>query len=188
MKRSNFGWRTVFAFSAAVLIFGFGVVSVIPAQAAPPAKAPQDVNVTNTSLPVTGSVAVTGNVGTLLPARPFATSVDIAGGGDPLRVVGPLTGTLGLGAITITNFDNIDVQVEIQAVIVNPGTTCETSTVIGGSFPNVNVLVEAHKTMHLTYPTPLTFQPLLGNTCVGLSVNTVHTNAVSIAVNGSVQP
>lgn len=188
MKRSNFGFRTMFAFGLATLIIGVGVATVIPARAAPPAKAAQDVNVTNTPLPVTGSVDVTGNVGTLLPARPFAATVFIPGGGDFRRVVGPLTGTLGLGAVTITNFDDVDVQVEIQAVLVTPGTTCETSTVTGGSIPNVMAIVEAHKTLHLTYPTPLTFQPLDGNTCVGLSVNSIHTNNVMFAVNGSVQP
>jgi hypothetical protein len=179
----------VFAVSSATLIFGLGVATVVPAQAAPPA---QQVTVSNTPLPVTVGntpLPVAGTVGAepQLPAHPFTATVFIDGSDGP-RLVGPLVGTLGLGSVTITNFDSVPVQVEVQAAVVVPGATCETSTQTGGSFPDSHFLVDARQTLHASYPTPMVFQPLGGNTCVKLSVNTIHTNAVLIAVNGSVQP
>jgi hypothetical protein len=187
MKRSNLGWRTVSAVGLATLIFGLGIAVVIPARAAPGggAGAPnQDVTVTNTPLPVTGTVGAQP----LLPARPFTATVFIDGGDGP-QLVGPFVGTLGVGAITITNFDSsVPVQVEVQAVLVTGGTTCQTATPAGGSIPDSHFLVDARQTVHATYPTPMVFSPLGGNTCVQLSVNTTHTGTVMIAVNGSVQP
>jgi hypothetical protein len=102
--------------------------------------------------------------------------------------IGPGTGVLGIGSITLTNFDNTAQQVFIF-VPVYSGAGCGSggSAIIGGTTPQMTVYVQPYSTLHLTYPTPYVVNPYAGNTCIAAEVTTLlHGGSVTMDVNGVV--
>jgi len=199
MRRGGFGilgWKSVLATVSIGVGVWLAASAVIPARAAPPPGAGNTVTVANTPLPVTGTVTIAGTTtvsGSVaaspgLPANPFSSTVSIFPDRETPVVVGPFTGTLGLGSIGVTNFDSsATVQVHISAVVVSGGTSCETATVLGGATPELDVLVPPRQTLQLPYPTPFVFAPLTGGTCVGVSVTSLRSSLVEVFLTGSVQ-
>lgn len=102
--------------------------------------------------------------------------------------VGPGTGILGVTSLTLTNFDNGPQQVFIFVPqYSSAGCGAGGSSVIGGAQPQMTVYVQPQSTLHLTYPTPLVYNPYLGNTCIAAEVTTLlHGGSVTIDVNGVV--
>ena len=104
------------------------------------------------------------------------------------KSIGPGTGILGVTSITLTNFDAQPQQVFIFVPIFSGG-GCGTggSNIVGGTEPQMTVYVQPQQTLHLTYPTPLVFNPFQNITCVAAEVTTLlHGGSVEIDVNGVV--
>lgn len=155
-------------------------------------KGPVDVNVLNTpsvsvvNIPSVNvvnspSVSVLSTVKTTeqLPSRPFQRSVVGAG----YRTMGPGEGgTLGVTAITLTNFSAVLQQVFVFAPVLGGGQSCGSTNVIGGSAPRFIVLVPPSQTLHLTYPTALVFGAVGGQSCVAFQGG----DNMDISVNGFV--
>ena len=103
--------------------------------------------------------------------------------------IGPGTGILGVTSITLTNFDNVEQQVFIFVPIYS-GAGCGaggSSSIIGGTTPQMTVYVQPHQTLHMPYPTPLAINPYAGNTCIAAEVTTLlHGGSVTMDVNGVV--
>lgn len=56
---------------------------------------------------------------------------------------------------------------------------------IGGSSPKLQVYVQPLSTLHLTFPSPLVFNPVNGLTCIAAEVTTLlHGGSVEIDING----
>ncbi len=99
--------------------------------------------------------------------------------------IGPGTGVLGVSSLTLTNFDSGPQQVFLFAPVFGSG-SCG-SPVIGGSDPTMQVIVQGYSTLHLTFPSPLVFNPVNGVTCVAVEVTTIlHGGSVELDVNGVV--
>ena len=119
----------------------------------------------------------------VIPSHTFYDSMSVR---NTTTAVGPGSGVLGVTSLTITNFDNTAQQVFIFAPIFSGGTGC-TGGVIGGSTPRMQLYVQPLSTMHLSYPSPLVFNPFQGRTCVAAEVTTqLHGGSVEIDVNGVV--
>ena len=120
-------------------------------------------------------------VESVLPSRPYNNS---ANGSDNNYVsLGPgASGTLGVGSITLTNMGGVDHTIFVFAPIFAGGQVCGSTTVIGGSYPRFYVKVPAGQTVHLTYPTPLVYPQISGQSCVAFG----GAGGVDITVNGLV--
>lgn len=119
-------------------------------------------------------------VESVLPSRPFNNS---ANGSASYVSIGPgSSGVLGVTAITLTNLGGTTRTVFVFAPVLADGQFCGSTSVIGGSSPRFYVIVPASQTVHLTYPTPLVYNPVSGQSCVafGGAAN------VDITVNGLV--
>nr|WP_316642463.1 hypothetical protein [uncultured Roseateles sp.] len=115
----------------------------------------------------------------VLPSRPFQGSVV----GSGYRTLGPgSSGVLGVTAITLTNFSGSQQSVFVFAPVLGGGQVCGSSNVIGGSAPRFYVLVPAGQTVHLTYPSPLVYPGVSGQSCVAFSGG----DNMDISVNGYV--
>jgi hypothetical protein len=142
------------------------------------------VSVTNTpsvNVANTPTVNIGNSVGTsVLPNRPFTRS---AGNGPGYRSVGPgSSGTLGVTSITFTNSTGTLEQVFVFTPIFQSGSVCGSTNVIGGSNPRFYVVVPAYQTVHLTYPSPMVFSAVNGQSCVAFSGG----DTLDITVNGFV--
>lgn len=102
-----------------------------------------------------------------LPSRPYS---DSANGSINSVSVGPgASGVLGVSALTLTNLGSTSRTIFVFAPVFQAGFTCGSSNIIGGGFPRFYVVVPANQTVHLTYPTPLVFPGISGQSCVGVS-------------------
>lgn len=112
------------------------------------------------------------------PSRPFNGSVNGENGSVSL---GPgSSGVLGVTAITLTNLGSAARTIFVFAPIFSSGFGCGSTNVIGGGFPRFYVIVPAGQTVHLTYPTPMVYPPISGQSCIAFSGAT----NVDITVNG----
>jgi hypothetical protein len=119
----------------------------------------------------------------VIPSRTFYDRRSVLNASVSL---GPGTGVLGVSSITLTNFDSGAQQVFIFVPIFSGGSDC-TGSIIGGTEPQMQVIVQAYSTLHLTYPTSLVVNPVSGRTCIAAEVTTLlHGGSVQIDVNGVV--
>jgi len=119
----------------------------------------------------------------VIPAHTYTGHMSVV---NAINTVGPGTGILGVTSLTLTNFDTSPQQVFIF-VPVYSGAGCGAggSTVVGGAGPQMTVYVQPQSTLHLTYPTPLVYNPYAGNTCIAAEVTTLlHGGSVTIDING----
>ncbi|MGM9483418.1 hypothetical protein ACS5PN_19630 [Roseateles sp. NT4] len=118
-------------------------------------------------------------VESVLPSRPFQ---DSANGSANYVTVGPTTAgsTLGVTSITLTNLGSTDRTIFVFAPVLAGGQICGSTNVIGGSTPRFYVHVPANQTVHLTYPTPLVYPGVGGQSCVAFG----GAQSVDISVNG----
>ncbi|MBW8758813.1 MAG: hypothetical protein JF586_14470 [Burkholderiales bacterium] len=102
--------------------------------------------------------------------------------------IGPGTGILGIGSITLTNFDASPQQVFIFVPSYSgDGCGAGGSTIIGGTTPMMTFYVQPNSTLHLPFPMPLVINPSAGNTCIGAEVTTLlHGGSVTMDVDGVV--
>ena len=117
-------------------------------------------------------------VESVLPSRPYSNSANGAAG---YVSTGPgATGVLGISSITLTNLGSAARTVFVFAPLFADGQVCGSTNVIGGSYPRFYVQVPPAQTVHLTYPTPLVYTPISGQSCVafGGAAN------IDITVNG----
>ena len=113
-----------------------------------------------------------------LPSRPFNNSANGAAG---YVSIGPgASGVLGISSITLTNLGSANRTVFVFAPVFADGQVCGSTSVIGGSYPRFYVQVPAGQTVHLTYPSPLVYNPVSGQSCVAFS----GAASVDITVNG----
>ena len=132
------------------------------------------------ALPVAPAMAVTkaALVESVLPSRPFNNS---ANGSAGYVSIGPgASGVLGITAITLTNLGGVNRSIFVFAPLFADGQVCGSTSVIGGSFPRFYVQVPAGQTVHLTYPSPLVYNPISGQSCVAFG----GAAGVDITVNG----
>jgi hypothetical protein len=136
-------------------------------------KPASDVNVVNTP-----TVNIGNSVGTsVLPRRPFTDSVV----GTGYRTIGPGdSGRLGVTSITFTNLTGTAQAVFVFAPLFQPGSACGSSNVVGGASPRFYVVVPSNQTVHLTYPSPMVFTGINGQSCVAFSGG----DNLDITVNG----
>ena len=121
----------------------------------------------------------------VIPSRTFSGRMQVL---NTPNSVGPGAGTgiFGITSLTLTNFDTQPQQVFIFVPIFSGG-GCGSggSNVIGGTTPQMTVYVQPQQTLHLTYPTPMVFNPYQGITCIAAEVTTLlHGGSVEIDVNG----
>lgn len=112
------------------------------------------------------------------PSRPYNNSVN---GSSSYVTTGPGTaGVLGITAITLTNLGSANRAVFVFAPVLADGQVCGSTNVIGGGYPRFYVQVPAGQTVHLTYPSPLVYSGVGGQSCIafGGAAN------VDITVNG----
>jgi hypothetical protein len=97
----------------------------------------------------------------------------------------PGTGILGVTSITLTNFDSAAQQVFIFSPVFSGSGICGSGEIIGGGNPQIEVYVQARSTLQLTYPSPMVFNPLNGQTCIAAQVETkLNCGSVAVVVNG----
>jgi hypothetical protein len=127
----------------------------------------------------------TVNVQPALPAQPFHRAVTItANGPSGTKVLGVEGATLGVTALTITNFDASAQQVLVASAVMDTPGTCS-ATVVAGSDPTFSILVAARTTLHLPYPAALVIPQLEGASCLALTVGTQLTGgSVQVLVTG----
>ena len=95
--------------------------------------------------------------------------------------VGPgATGVLAVSSITLTNLGNTQRSVFVFRPVLADGATCGTTNVIGGSTPRFYVQVPPNQTVHLTYPTPIIYPLLSGQSCLAFG----GAAGVDLSVNG----
>ncbi len=112
------------------------------------------------------------------PSRPFNDSVN---GSANYVTLGPgSTGVLGVSSITLTNLGSTLRSVFIFAPVFSSGFACGSTTVSGGSSPRFYVVVPPAQTVHLTYPTPLVYPSITGQSCIAFG----GAQNVDITVNG----
>lgn len=187
---------------------------VLPAlllAAAPAFAFPIDVRVTNTPLPVTGtvnttitnsSVPVSGSVNANITNGSLPVTGTVQLGGTPAveealpshpffdrlvlapgvnKASGPASGTLAVTTLSFTNFG-----ATTQTVFVfNPalgGPGCG-AAVTGGSNPSLYVQLPPNQTTQLQFPTPLVMPASSGASCLAFS-QTTNGNTVEVYVNG----
>lgn len=118
----------------------------------------------------------------VIPAKTYYGSMTVV---NATKSVGPDAGIYGVTSITITNYDSAPQQVFIFNPVLDNTGGCGVGKIIGGGNPQMEVYVQPNSTLHLTYPTPLVFNPLSGHTCVGAEVTTtLHGGSVEVDVNG----
>ncbi len=124
----------------------------------------------------------------VIPSHPYASSILLTQ--NAAIATGPDTGTLGVTSITLTNFEMTNQTVFLWAPTMNGGgcglgVLDTTLTKVAFGF---YATVPAGQTIHLTYPSPLTFSGIDGHTCVAGLVVTPGTslNTVAMVVNGFV--
>jgi hypothetical protein len=122
-------------------------------------------------------------VETVIPAKTFYGTLFLTSGP---KATGPGVsgGILGISSITITNFDAQPQQVFFSTPIFS-GPGCNAS-IIGGTNPQLTVIVQGRSTLQLTFPTPLVVNPQNGATCLSAEVTTGHTGAVEVNFIGVV--
>ena len=114
----------------------------------------------------------------VMPSRPFNAS---ANGTAGYVSIGPgASGTLAVSAITLTNMTATAHTVFVFAPYFSDGSVCGSTSVIGGSSPRFYVIVPASQTVHLTYPSPVVYNPVSGQSCVAFG----GAPGVDITVNG----
>jgi hypothetical protein len=121
----------------------------------------------------------------VIPSHPYSSKSFITQ--NPVST-GPDTGTLGVTSITLTNYDTIPHMINIASAVVTGG-DCTTGTLMTGTDAITSVLVPATQTLHLTYPSPLTFSSVSGHTCVfGGVLGTIPNagTAIRMDINGFV--
>ena len=119
----------------------------------------------------------------MIPAHTYNGHMTVV---NNISSVGPGKGVLGIGSLTLTNFDTSPQQVFIFVPVFNSGGGCG-SSVIGGSTPQMTVYVQPQSTLHLPFPTPRVINPYAGNTCLAAEVTTLlHGGSVTIDINGVV--
>jgi len=100
------------------------------------------------------------------------------------KVLGEPAGTIGLTAITLTNFEFNPVQVFVSHPIMSAPGTC-VGTASGSTQPQLQLLVQARSTLHLTYPTPLVFSRIDDASCIEVGVASgLSSGSVHVTVNG----
>lgn len=115
------------------------------------------------------------------PSRPF---FDSANGSANYVTVGPgSAGVLAVSSITLTNLGSAQRTIFVFKPVLADGATCGTSNVIGGSSPRFYVIVPPAQTVHLTYPVPIVYSPLSGQSCVAFG----GAQNVDISINGFLQ-
>jgi hypothetical protein len=112
------------------------------------------------------------------PSRPYQ---DSANGSANYVTVGPgATGVMAVSSITLTNLGNTQRSVFVFRPVLAGGATCGTINVIGGTTPRFYVEVPPNQTVHLTYPTPIIYPLLSGQSCLAFG----GAAGVDISVNG----
>jgi hypothetical protein len=145
---------------ASILVLGFGLAS--------------------TTASAAGSIKA-AYVEQVIPGKSFFGSMTVL---NVPKSIGPGTGILGVTSITLTNFDSAAQQVFIFAPVFSGSDSCG-SNVIGGGNPQIQVYVQPHSTLQLTYPSPLVINPLNGQTCIAAEVTTpLNGGSVAVVVNG----
>lgn len=116
----------------------------------------------------------------VLPSRPYNGS---ANGSAAYVTIGPgAGGTLGMTSLTLTNLGSANRAVFVFAPLFSDGQACGSSSVVGGSSPRFYVQVPAGQTIHLTYPSPVVYGGIAGQSCVAFG----GAAGVDITVNGFV--
>jgi len=170
-------------------------------------KGAQDVNIVNTptvnaeqsgawSVGVTGPVdvnvngapAVTVNepIQVGLPGKPYHVTIPHYRGDVTLQAGGPgSTGeTLAVSSLVFTNLNTDSQYVWITGANSSSG-DCSGDFVRADGGPTTYVVLEPYKTMQLTFPVPLVYTPVNGETCIGLAVISTHDENVFMLVNGA---
>lgn len=112
------------------------------------------------------------------PSRPYH---DSANGSANYVSVGPgATGVMAVSSITLTNLGNTQRQVFVFRPVLEVGASCGTTNVTGGSNPRFYVEVPPNQTVHLTYPTPIIYPLLNGQSCLAFG----NAAGVDVSVNG----
>lgn len=112
------------------------------------------------------------------PSRPYNGA---ASGSAGYASVGPgASGVLGMTSLTLTNLGSADRSIFVFAPVFADGQSCGSTSVIGGGYPRFYVKVPAGQTVHLTYPSPLVYTGIGGQSCVAFS----GAAGVDIMVNG----
>ncbi len=112
------------------------------------------------------------------PSRPFQ---DSANGSANYVTVGPgASGVMAVSSITLTNLGNTQRSVFVFRPVLADGATCGTTNVVGGSNPRFYVEVPPNQTVHLTYPTPIVYPMLNGQSCLAFG----GAAGVDLSVNG----
>ncbi len=115
------------------------------------------------------------------PSRPF---FDSANGSANYVTVGPgATGVLAVTSITLTNLGSTLRTVFVFRPVLAEGTSCGTTSVLGGSSPRFYVIVPPAQTVHLTYPVPIVYAALSGQSCMAFG----GAQNVDISINGFLQ-
>ncbi len=121
----------------------------------------------------------------VIPAHTYTGRMQVL---NATKSIGPGTGVLGIGSLTLTNFDTSPQQVFIFVPIFSGG-GCGTGgpNIVGGTEPQMTVYVPPQSTLHLAYPTPLVINPFANITCVAAEVTTLlHGGSVEIDITGVV--
>jgi hypothetical protein len=112
------------------------------------------------------------------PSRPFH---DSANGSANYVTVGPgAAGVMAVSSITLTNLGNTQRSVFVFRPVLADGANCGTTNVTGGSNPRFYVEVPPNQTVHLTYPTPIIYPLLSGQSCLAFG----GAAGVDVSVNG----
>jgi hypothetical protein len=153
------------------------------------------VSIANVPLPVTGDVNATVSgtvdisslppVSIELPSQPFFNRVTLTTA-TPSRTLGVSGQRLAVTTLVITNFDTTPQALNLINPVIN-GSTCS-DPVIGGTQPQLDVLLEPRKTLQIQFPTPLIFsRSNLG--CIAFQMASVLSGgSVQVAVVGFVTP
>jgi hypothetical protein len=129
-------------------------------------------------MPAAWAAARAALVELTLPSRPFNQS---ANGSAGYVSVGPgASGTLAVSSITLTNMGNTPHTIFVFAPVFSDGSVCGSTSVIGGAGPRFYVVVPASQTVHLTYPTPVVYPGVSGQSCIAFG----GAPSVDITVNG----
>jgi hypothetical protein len=143
-----------------------------------PVSGSVNATITNPSLNVTGSVAVTSMPSVTvngIPPRPFFGYIYNYDGVSTWSTTGTTASAIGVTSVTVTNETSGPLGFTLMNVGLTDPATCGTTAggpnVISGSWPEVRFIVEGYKTTQFTYPTPLVFNAMNagGVTCMGYS-------------------
>jgi hypothetical protein len=118
----------------------------------------------------------------VFPALPYDGIANLTAAA-PEAVFGVVGETVGLSTITITNFQQAEVQVAVSRPIMASPDTCA-GPVVGGTLPQFLLLLQARSTLHLEYPSPLVFRLIDGVSCIRVDATGLSSGSVRISVNG----